>query len=125
SGFDALRELFRHAQQRRFPPLSTVFDLARSAPWLLRALWWRFFEKRLLYPDAARLEAHIVIEQRPRPENRVSLSAEKVDAFAQPLAEIAWSVGAEDLQNIVKAAAAFREFWNSSPLAAIGHFVPR
>ena len=125
NGFSSLRGLLRYAQQRRFPPLSAIVGLARSAPWLLRALWWRFFEKRLLYPDAARLEAHIVLEQQPRAENRISLSAAKVDEFAQPLAEIAWSVGPEDLRNIAKAAAAFVEFWNSSPFAAITRLVPR
>jgi choline dehydrogenase-like flavoprotein len=125
SGFNSLRELLRHAQQRRVPPFSVIVDLARATPWLLRAIWWRFFEKRLLYPDAAELQVHLVIEQLPRPENRIRLSAEKVDQFGQPLAEIAWSVAAQDQQNMAQAVAALTNFWNTSSLATMARFVPR
>lgn len=47
-GFDVLRDLFRFIQQRRFPKLSTLMQLGLSSPWLMRAVWWRYVENRLL-----------------------------------------------------------------------------
>jgi choline dehydrogenase-like flavoprotein len=123
--FFALREFLRYAQQRRLPPAVTIKTLIFAAPWLLRAAWCRWFEGRLLYPDEMELQLHMVIEQVPCPENRITLAANKVDMFGQPLAQIEWSVRSEDIENVVKATNAFRTMWNSSRLASIAKFVQR
>lgn len=125
TGFDALRELQRLTQQRRRPPATLVFRLMSAAPWLARAAWWRFVEKRLLYPDAAQVQVHMVIEQTPRPENRITLSPERVDRFGQPLAEIDWSVSPEDARALDSAVDAFEVTWNTSVLARAARFVRR
>jgi choline dehydrogenase-like flavoprotein len=122
NGFFALRELFRYAQQRRLPPSSTITKLASAAPWLLRAARCRWFEGRLLYADEAELQVHMVIEQIPRLDNRISLASGKVDMFGQPLAQIEWSVDSEDVDNVVRATDAFRTMWNSSRLALVARF---
>ncbi len=124
-GLSALREILRRVQQRRFPPVSTFGKLASAAPWLLRAAWCRWFERRLLYPDEAELQVYMVIEQTPFPDNRITLASDKVDMFGQPLAQIEWSIRSPDVQNIVRATDAFRTMWSSSRLASIAKFVQR
>jgi GMC oxidoreductase len=117
NGFSALRELFRCAQQRRFPPLSTITRLASAAPWLLRAIRCRWFEGQPLYPDEAELQVHMVIEQSPRLDNCISLASDKVDMFGQRLTQIEWCVGSGGADSIVRAADAFRTMWNTCSLA--------
>ena len=93
--------------------------LLRSGPWSLslhccgpRCRW---FEGRLLYPDEAELQVHMVIEQIPCPDNRISLASDKLDMFGQLLTQIEWSVGSEDVDNVVRATDAFRTMWKFIP----------
>jgi len=125
SGFNALREFFRYAQQRRIPTFSTFMQIAISMPWLARAIWWRLIEKRLLYPSDAELQVHMVIEQVPSSVNRITLSDTRKDPFGQPLAVIDWSVGREDSENMTKATDAFQKTWERSQLAEIASFIRR
>jgi choline dehydrogenase-like flavoprotein len=125
SGFASLREVFRHLQMRRVAPLATFVRLALDAPWLIRAVWWRFVEQRLLYPDNAKLNVHMVIEQEPVADNRIQLSPDKVDCFGRPLAQIDWSASDIDVENLRKATDAFEKAWNGSNLAQIAQFVRR
>lgn len=124
-GFDALRELFRGLQRRRLPGIGTLARLARAAPWLARAVWWRFARKRLLYPDHAALQVHMVIEQAAVPENRIALSKTMTDPFGLPLARIAWAVREDDEAAMGRATEAFVAAWASSPLAEVARIVPR
>ena len=64
---------------------------------------------RLLYPDDADINVHMVIEQTPRPENRISLSSERTDLFGRPLAQIEWSVDKEDQKNLRAAVDLFED----------------
>jgi choline dehydrogenase-like flavoprotein len=120
SGFDALRGFLRQLQQRRGPKFSTLLKLAHSLPWLSRALWWRFYEQRLLYPTDADIQLQLVIEQRPRPENRIFLSGDRYDSLGQPLAVIDWSVDKEDERNLTKATDVFLEAWEKSTFSKLG-----
>src|SRR5262249_9002072 len=88
TGFNALRELFRLLQMSRLPPAALFFQLGTSLPWLVRAIWWRLYEKRLLFPETPTLMAHMVIEQAPFRENRITLSPDHQDIFGIPLAQI-------------------------------------
>lgn len=124
-GFDALREFFRGVQQRRLPDTATIWKLAASSPWLARAAWWRYAERRLLYPTDAELEVHLVIQQTPRPDNRISLSGTRSDIFGIPLAEIDWSVDRCDAANVAAATEIFKNSWAQSRLASMARFVDR
>lgn len=124
-GFDALRDAFRAVQRRRLPNINTLLRLVRGAPWLFKAVWWRFIEKRLLFPEGARLHVHMVIEQAPRPDNRISLSATRTDVFGQPLAEIDWSISEIDIAALRRAGDAFQKSWDQSPLSRLARFVRR
>jgi choline dehydrogenase-like flavoprotein len=120
SGLDALRALYRRLQQRRLPDASTLARLAKAAPWLARATWWRFAERRLLYPSDAAIELHMVIEQRPVAENRILLSSERIDVFGQPLAAIDWGVSREDEAALTRSTDFFCNLWLASPLVRLG-----
>jgi hypothetical protein len=59
--------------------------------------------KRVLYPDTAWVQLHLVMEQVPKSENRISLAKGRTDPFGLPLAEIAWDIAEKDHENIDRA----------------------
>jgi choline dehydrogenase-like flavoprotein len=67
----------------------------------------------------------MVIEQAPRPENRITLAKNTLDAFGNPLAQIEWSVSDEDIKNLHIAVDTFEKTWNSSKLAKMARFARR
>lgn len=121
-GFDVLRGVFRSLQKRRLPAASDIMGLVRTAPWLVRAVWSRYYRKRLLFPDGAKLPVHMVIEQEPSIENRISLSSDRRDAFGNPLAVISWEVTERDKQNLTRSVDAFEAMWGKLSLSAITRF---
>ena len=120
SGFDALRAMYQVLQQRRLPGPKVFLQLLKTTPWLARAAWWRYREHRLLYPAGTPIEVHMVIEQAPRPENRITLSKDRCDAHGQPLAVIDWAVAPEDEEHLTRSTDMFVDFWRSSNLARLG-----
>jgi choline dehydrogenase-like flavoprotein len=123
-GFDVLRDIFQNLQRRKLPPPRVILDLIANAPWLARAVWWRFVNKRLLFPAHSRLIVHAVVEQIPSRENRISLSAEHRDRFGLPLAEITWTVTEEDKKNVVETANLFRKTWEMTGFSRLGTWKP-
>jgi choline dehydrogenase-like flavoprotein len=119
-GFDAVRALYRTLQQGRPPDAPTLARMAKAVPWLARAAWWRFVERRLLYPSDADIELHVVIEQRPIAENRILLSEGRVDVFGQPLAAIDWGISPEDQAALTLSTDLFCDFWSAGPLSQLG-----
>lgn len=119
-GFDALREVFRHLQMRRMAPPGVLLQLLRHAPWLARAVWWRLVHQRLLLPADSRLVVHMVAQQAPSPDSRITLSPHRTDMFGQPLAQIDWRVSETDVANVLGLAQAFEQTWNRSGFAALG-----
>jgi choline dehydrogenase-like flavoprotein len=117
TGFDALRDVYRKFQRRERPNMRDVAALAIAMPWLSRAVWWRFVEKRLLFPDRADLNVHIVIEQEPRADNRIGLSRQRADLYECPLATIDWRVHDGDAANVIATTEAFVANWNGGRLA--------
>lgn len=121
-GFDALRDLFRSLQRRRVPSPKVIWRLLRAAPWLARAVWWRFVLRRLLFPAGARLTVHVVIEQIASAAHRIGLSVERTDSFGLPLAEIDWRVEAEDLGNLRACAERFAQVWRTTGLSRLAQW---
>jgi choline dehydrogenase-like flavoprotein len=124
TAFDALRDLYRKLQRRGRPSMREVVALASGMPWLWRAVWWRLVEKRLLFPDAADLDVHIVIEQEPRADNRIGLSPRRIDRFGCALAAIDWRVHDDDAANVQATTEAFVDAWNSGSLAGLARIEP-
>lgn len=124
-GFAALRDLFRALQRRRLPTLSVISRLIADLPWLLRAVWWRFIHRRLLYPADAQLLLHMVIEQQSTSSNRIGLSDSKHDVFGQPCAKIEWTVSESDVTMMERAVDAFETTWNEGPLSKLGRLERR
>lgn len=116
-GFGALRDILRQVQKGRLPSPNVISQLLVSLPWLCRAVWWRYVRKRLLFPEGAKLSAHMVIEQLPAASNRVTLSRSKSDYLGMPLAEISWRVSEEDVDNFMAAVQIFEEEWARSDLS--------
>ncbi|GAA4043552.1 GMC oxidoreductase [Parerythrobacter jejuensis] len=121
-GFDHLRDAMQSIQRRKVPGLRTIAGLARHAPWLVRAIAWRYRHKRQLFPDRADLVAHGVIEQIPDAANRITLSEQATDAFGTPLPAIRWQVGQRDIANMNILAELFEREWKASPLHQAGTF---
>lgn len=124
-GFRALRDIFRAIQRRTLFPFATLKRLVADLPWFGRAVWWRYARRRLLYPSGAALELHLVIEQKPRTSNAITLSKTEVDPFGQPLARIEWHVTDEDIGMMERASKAFFEAWPEWPLGTCATLLPR
>lgn len=125
SSFDALRDLYRQLQQRRLPDAGTLAALVRGAPWLARAAWWRVFERRLLYPEKAAIELHMVIEQEALVSNCITLSDTRLDAFGLPLAVIDWAPSDADAARLTRSTDLFLDHWKRSSLARLGYVTRR
>ena len=123
-GFDYLREIYKHLQQNKLPHIRLIANLTLSAPWLFKAIWWRFIEKRLVFPASAQLILHMVIEQVPYESSQISLSEEKLDVYGQPLAQIDWTVSDKDIDNLNKATNYFLDSWNSSTIRNCAKIIP-
>jgi choline dehydrogenase-like flavoprotein len=116
-GFDRLRDVFRSIQMRQLPDPKTLMGLLTASPWLMRAVWWRFIEHRLLFPEKAQFDVHMVSEQEPIRSNRIGLSDNKLDAFGNPLATISWRVSDHDLENSLALTQHFISAWRESRLS--------
>jgi choline dehydrogenase-like flavoprotein len=120
SGFDGLREVYRSLQRRRLPRTADLALLCRHAPWLARAAWTRFIDRRVLAPDDVRYELHVVTEQIPVATNRITLSPSERDVFGLPLAQINWRVSPQDVERSERTLQAFMTFWSARNLDEIG-----
>jgi choline dehydrogenase-like flavoprotein len=120
SGFDALREYYKSIQMQGTPTAANFAQLLKHTPWLVRAFWWRHIKKRLLFPNNADIEIHVVIQQEPNKNNLITLSDTETDIFNLPLAEINWSIGESDINNILQTTDAFEMIWNTTDLSSLG-----
>lgn len=123
-GFAALRELLRAVQRRSVPALSTLTALARNAPWLTRAVWWRFAERRVLAPPDCRIDLFTVTEQVPSADSRITLSDQHSDRFGTPLAAIDWRISEQDRTALLASARGFAAAWPQSSLGPLGRIAP-
>ena len=121
-GYENLRNFFRIIQKKKIPSLKNFMNILKTTPWILKAIWWRFIKKRLVFPKNAKLEAHIIMEQLSSQTNKISLSENERDSLGQPLAEIDWSISEADSNNILKAGSYLKNFWDSTILKKIGNF---
>ena len=119
-GFDGLRDIYRALQKKAVPSAESIALLARDAGWLARAAWARLAEGRVLAPDRAEYEVHLVTEQIPAAENRIRLSDTERDAMGVPLAEITWRVRGDDIDNSLALLDLFAAYWSSTPLSRCG-----
>ena len=118
-GFLVLRDIYQKLQKRERPGIKDAASLLLALPWLVRAVWWRAVEHRLLFADDGELEVHVVIEQEPHRDNRILLSSTERDPFDAPLAAIDWRVRDQDAAMLVAMTAEFMSAWGGS-LAPLG-----
>jgi choline dehydrogenase-like flavoprotein len=120
TGFDTLRHILRSQQlSGRLRP-AMLLAAVSDAPYLARAAIWRAFYKQLLWPAPAKYELHVVAEQLPHPENRITLSTEH-DAFGVPRAAIEWRVREQDCRTFSVFRRYFDQFWNRHGLRSVGN----
>jgi choline dehydrogenase-like flavoprotein len=118
SGFDALRQVLRSVQLNGRPDLKQLGSALKDLPYLVRAGYWRYMRKQLLWPTPATYQLHVVAEQLPRAENRITLSS-KVDAFGCPLAAIDWRAGEQEQATIEAFTRRFKAYWERTGLSDI------
>jgi len=123
-GFEALRDILRAVQKSHLPNLADIVRTVADLPWLVRAVWWRYIRGRLLYPANGNFTAHLVIEQMPRRDNRITLSDRVSDPFGLPQAKLRWDVGEEDLTAFRRLAEQFFAMWSKSHLQDLAELVP-
>lgn len=116
-GFDTLREILRNLQEQKIPSIILFARLVRYLPWFFRAVWWRFVTKRLLYPNDAEIEMHLVMEQFPSPENRIFLEDKIADNSITDNVVISWGISTEDHINLSNIVELVKESFQQSELA--------
>ncbi|MFC3200259.1 GMC oxidoreductase [Alteromonas oceani] len=121
-GFDYLREILQDVQKRKFPTLASFIGLLKHSPWFIRAVWWKFYHKRLLFPQNCKLIVHTVVEQHPIEKNRITLSDSEKDLHGSPIANIRWQISQDDINQIIDAAELFKETWNNCGLKELGEY---
>jgi len=119
TGFDGLRQVLQRIQMRGLPTLESLLLLARNSGWFSRAVAARLLSGRVLPPDDALFELHLVTEQQPVATNQIRLAGER-DRFGVPLAEIDWRVNDADIDIAARTAAILADFWELSSLSALG-----
>lgn len=119
TGFDVLRDFLRSRQRGGRVRTSMLMDALRDIPYLSRMGFWRVFHNQLLWPVPATYEVHVVAEQLPRADNRITLSSEN-DCYGLPVPAIRWNVSQEDLKVFTSFRRCFDAFWNRQGMAAIG-----
>jgi choline dehydrogenase-like flavoprotein len=123
TGFDALRDFLRALQQNGEIQNSLALRIFHDLPYLAKAGFWRYFQKQLYWPAPARYELHIVSEQLPRFENKITLASE-TDFFGLPLAAIKWRIEQSDCRAFTTYLQRFENFWKRHGLLAIGDLEP-
>lgn len=116
-GFAALREILQSGQKGVFPSVGAFAAIAADAPWFARAIYRRFVHARVLPPDDANFELHLVTEQEPRATSCVTLSETQKDRFGVPLARIAWSVSDADFALFHRVRRLLLESWRAASTA--------
>lgn len=124
SGFDGLRRIYQSIQNNSQPSFIDVRRVVTDLPWLLHAAWWRFVYRRLLPPYGARFELHLVTEQKPDSNNRISLSNSECDAFGLALPSIHWKVRGDDIDLFSRISDIAKAEWNSGKLSSIATLEP-
>lgn len=114
--FSILREILRELQEGKVPSIILFGKLLKFLPWMLRAAWWRFVRYRLLYPENAEIEMHLVFEQFPNSKNRIMLKDENFRKINGPSIEISWGVSSQDKINLVKILEQFKSSWCKSQI---------
>jgi choline dehydrogenase-like flavoprotein len=109
SGFRVAREVLLGLQSRRMPALS-LGDAMRSAGGLVALAWNRFVRRRLYTSKKTPSHLQLDIEQRPNPDNRITLS-DSPDSEGRPRAVVRWGVSTADEEAIRAAAARFFAVW--------------
>jgi choline dehydrogenase-like flavoprotein len=102
------------------PKTADVAALCSEFPWLMRAAWWGVAKRTVLAPRGADFELHVVTEQKPVRQNRISLSETRCDALGQPLALIDWNVTANDVATFMAVSSKLIAEWEDHMPARIG-----
>lgn len=124
SGFIGLRNAFQAVQKGKIAALSDIGLILRDLPWFARAVWWRVVEQRICPPSESKFELHLVTEQQPHPEQRIGLSAYKVDPLGLPLASIDWHVHESDLLSFRRIADLAIARWRAGELEQLATLRP-
>src|SRR5262249_23417386 len=95
-----------------------LMKFIRQIPYFTGVGFWRFYHKRLYWSHDAIFRLHVVIEQVPYLENRISLSAKR-DPFGVPMVAIDWRQRETELQTFRSYLSHFVAFWRRSGLEDI------
>jgi choline dehydrogenase-like flavoprotein len=79
--------------------LQDALAIATQSGTVVDGLYRRFIKHRPSIIKAARIDLFCLVEQRPNPESRVTLS-DKIDALGQPLSQINWHISEQERHTV-------------------------
>ena len=119
TGFEALRRLLRNLQLRGRIDPRLVLEITRDFPFIARAAFWRYLRHQLYWPASASPELHVVAEQLPHPDNRITLSATH-DMLGVPIPTIDWQIRPTEHRVFAAFKERFSAYWNRHSLDGVG-----
>lgn len=117
--FERLRSAFQTIQRGKLPSLKQLIGIASGGPWLIKAVFVRFFSKKLLPPPGCVFEIHLVTEQEPNEENRITIRHDEDEPANLPETVIEWSISRADMDFFHEISQKVVSSWESSFLAEI------
>lgn len=115
SEFQRLRRLMHDKQHLASISPMLALDALKLTPGLAKMLYWRLYQKRLLWTENGTFSLRLVGEQFPRYDSRLQLSTD-TDSFGQPLLTMNWITSAVDFKSLRAFCKRFDGYWRDRSL---------
>lgn len=113
--FERLRRMLHSTQRSASISPALALDALKSAPYLAKILFWRFYHQRLLWTENGRLSLKLIGEQMPRSDSRLTLTRE-TDRFGQPQLAMNWLASGIDFDTLKAFCRRFDRYWRTQSL---------
>ena len=120
-GFARLRSCYQKLQIGRLPRFTEVVSLLPHLNWLVKAAYWRFVKKRVLFDDRSTLHVDLLLEQKVPNENTLGLGITE-DSLGQKRLSVRWEVNETDIDNAESIITNLEQTWERAPIKELAEF---
>lgn len=120
SEFQRLRRLLHTRQHLDSHSQVFALEALKLTPHLAKMLYWRLYQKRLLWLENGSFSLRIVGEQCPRYDSKLELCRD-TDAYGRPLLSIKWLASAIDFKTLRAFCARFDRYWRDCSLDRLAY----
>ena len=120
-GFARLRNCYQKLQIGRLPKVTEVISLLPHLTWLIKAAYWRFVKKRVLFDDRSTLHVDLLLEQKVPNENTLGFG-DTEDSLGQKRLSVRWEVSETDIDNAEAIITNLEQTWERAPINELAEF---